>query len=171
MFAALIAPIFRASGTARNSRSFSSGRHRVQGLPQGAVPDLTDEELTALLLLYVRKKIKPDLYRKSSTQNQNNPTPKVRRISLKKPASETSTLESSTRHLQKADPTKPQFTDAAAECRTFRQFNQRTSSLAEQTSHKGERFLGLLTAGESADAQLEYQRLKLLTADLIQFNH
>lgn len=69
MFAALIAPIFRASGTARNSRSFSSGRHRVQGLPQGAVPDLTDEELTALLLLYVRKKIKPDLYRESSTQN------------------------------------------------------------------------------------------------------
>lgn len=59
MFAALIAPIFRASGAARNSRSFSFGRHGVQGLPQVVVPDLIDEKQPALLLLYVRKKIKP----------------------------------------------------------------------------------------------------------------
>lgn len=63
MFAALIAPTFRASGTARNSRSLSSGRHRVQGLPQVVLPDLIDEKQPALPLLYVRKEIKPDLYR------------------------------------------------------------------------------------------------------------
>lgn len=41
----------------------------------------------------------------------------------------------------------------------------------KQTFHKGEHFPGHLAAGKSADAQLEYQKLKLLTADLIQFNH
>lgn len=62
MFAALIALILRASGTARSSRSFSFGRHGFQGLPQVVVPDLINEKQPAILL-YVRKKIKPDLYR------------------------------------------------------------------------------------------------------------
>lgn len=64
MFAALIAPNFRAAGTGQ-ARSFSLGRHRMQWFkaPQAVVPDFTDKKQLAPSPrgLYVKNKIKPDL--------------------------------------------------------------------------------------------------------------
>lgn len=183
MSAALIAPIFRASGAARNSRSFSFGRHRVQGLPQVVVPDLIDEKQPFSFFMLERKqslvytgkaahKIRTVLHQKWAAlawteQSMKQPPWKAAPDISKKlilPHLRGLALTSIPAALILQDPQTVQTEDFIFGRTDFPK--RRTFSF-----QKGEHFLILLTAGKSADAQLEYQRLKLLTADLIQFNH